>query len=303
MTQLAERPLSRTDFATLPVVARGKVRDIYRSGDLLLLVATDRVSAFDVVLPTPIPEKGRVLTELSAHWFRRLADVVPNHLISIREADFPEAARPYRAVLAGRTMLCRPAERIPIECVVRGYLTGSAWGEYRAAQTINGAAFPAGLRENARFDEPLFTPTTKADTGHDEKLTWDELVGLVGSSTAVALRDVSILLYQRASELANANGILIADSKLEFGRVDGALTWIDEAFTPDSSRFWAREDYRLDGAIPSFDKQYLRDYLTESGWNREPPAPELPADVVRTTSDRYVGILQRLIGQDGSPAV
>jgi phosphoribosylaminoimidazole-succinocarboxamide synthase len=300
MPQPAAPPIARTDFPSLPIIARGKVRDIYRTGDVLLLVATDRVSAFDVVLPTPIPDKGRVLTELSAYWFRQLAGLVSHHLISIDVSDLPAAARPYADVLAGRTMVCRPAERIPVECVVRGYLTGSAWSEYRSAQTINGVAFPAGLQENARFEEPLFTPTTKADTGHDEKLSHAELVDLVGGDTAALLRDVTIRLYQKASELAATRGILIADSKLEFGWIDGTLTWIDEAFTPDSSRFWAREDYRLGGSIPSFDKQYLRDYLTASGWNREPPAPELPADVARTTSERYVAILQRLIGPDGT---
>lgn len=288
--------IARTDLAELTLVARGKVRDLYRADNRLLLVATDRVSAFDVVFPTPIPEKGRVLTQLSAFWFRALADEAPNHFLSVDIADLPPTAQPHGDLLAGRTMICRPAERIDIECVARGYLTGSAWAEYARDGKIHGQPFPRGLRQNHQFDAPIFTPTTKAETGHDLPLTYAELEQRVGGATAAALRDTTVRLYRAASAIASERGILIADTKLEFGRIDGALTWIDEAFTPDSSRFWAKEDYALDVAIPSFDKQYLRDYLTASGWNREPPPPALPEDVVRTTSERYQEIWRRLTG-------
>ncbi|MGI8913584.1 MAG: phosphoribosylaminoimidazolesuccinocarboxamide synthase [Chloroflexota bacterium] len=297
---MAGQAVQQTELPGLSLVARGKVRDIYRCDDTLLLVATDRVSAFDVVLPTPIPEKGRVLTELSAFWFQRLASLVPNHLITTDSKAFPPAAQPYAAGLAHRTMVCRPAERIAVECVARGYLTGSAWDEYTAHGTIGGAAIPAGLRANAKFADPLFTQTTKEDSGHDRKLTYPELVELVGSSTAAALRDTTLRLYVAASAIAAERGILIADTKFEFGWIDGRLTWIDEAFTPDSSRFWAVEDYAVDIAIPSFDKQPLRDYLSGTGWNRTPPAPELPDAVVQQTSRRYLDILARLTRADAS---
>jgi phosphoribosylaminoimidazole-succinocarboxamide synthase len=295
-----EQPILHTDLPGLPVVARGKVRDVYRCGDLLLLVATDRVSAFDVVLGSPIPEKGRVLTELSAFWFDRLRALAPNHLVTIAIDAFPPAARAYADVLAGRTMLCRPAERIDVECVARGYLTGSAWEEYSAYGTIGGVEFPRGMRANAKFAEPVFTQTTKEDSGHDSKLTFPELERQVGSATAAALRDTTLRLYEAASGIAAERGILIADTKLEFGWIDGRLTWIDEAFTPDSSRFWAEEDYALDIAIASLDKQPLRDYLSGTGWNREPPPPALPAEIVERTSRRYLDILARLTGTDAT---
>lgn len=288
------RPILQTDLADLPLVGRGKVRDIYRCEDMLLLVATDRVSAFDVVLRDPIPRKGGVLTALSAYWFRTLGALAPHHLISTDIADFPAAARRHADALAGRTMLCRPAERIAVECVARGYLTGSAWEEYAKVGTIGGTRFPPGLRLNAEFEEPVFTQTTKEDSGHDRKLTYPELVDRVGSETADLLRSTTLRLYTTARDLAAAKGILIADTKLEFGWVDGQLTWIDEAFTPDSSRFWAVEDYALDVAIASLDKQPLRDYVSGSGWDLEPPPPHLPAAVVQQTSRRYLDILDRL---------
>jgi phosphoribosylaminoimidazole-succinocarboxamide synthase len=294
-------PILRTDLPGLPLVARGKVRDVYRCDGFLLLVATDRVSAFDVVLEAPIPEKGRVLTELSAFWFDALRSLAPNHLVTTEVDAFPATARAYADVLRGRTMLCRPAERVAVECVARGYLTGSAWEEYSAHGTIGGAAFPPGLRANAKFAEPIFTQTTKEDTGHDRKLTYPDMVELVGSATAAALRETTLRLYTAASAIAAERGILIADTKLEFGWVDGRLTWIDEAFTPDSSRFWAVEDYALDVAIPSLDKQPLRDYLSGTGWNREPPPPKLPPEVVERTSRRYLDILTRLTGADATP--
>jgi phosphoribosylaminoimidazole-succinocarboxamide synthase len=290
----------QTDLPGLTLMARGKVRDVYRCDELLLLVATDRVSAFDVVLSSPIPSKGRVLTELSAAWFHRLAGLVPNHLVSTDINDFPSAARAHAEVLAERTMLCRPAERIAVECVARGYLTGSAWAEYAHNGTIGGVPFPAGMRANTRFAEPIFTQTTKEDSGHDQKLTYPELVQRVGDTTAADLRDTTLRLYVAASTIAAQRGIIIADTKLEFGWIDGRLTWIDEAFTPDSSRFWAEADYALDVAIPSFDKQPLRDYLSGSGWNLEPPPPPLPAAVVQQTSRRYLEILERLTRVDAT---
>ena len=290
----------QTDLPGLTLLARGKVRDVYRCEDLLLLVATDRVSAFDVVLSSPIPNKGRVLTELSAFWFQRLAGMVPNHLISTDIRNFPASAQAHADVLASRTMLCRPAERIAVECVARGYLTGSAWAEYARHGSIGGLPFPAGMRANTRFAKPIFTQTTKEDSGHDLKLTYPQLVQRVGGSTAAALRDTTLRLYAAASAIAAQRGIIIADTKLEFGWIDGQLTWIDEAFTPDSSRFWTEADYALDVAIPSFDKQPLRDYLSSSGWNLEPPPPDLPAEVVQQTSHRYLELLERLTRTDAT---
>lgn len=293
-------PVLHTELTDLTLLARGKVRDVYRCDGLLLLVATDRVSAFDVVLPAPIPGKGRVLTELSAYWFHHLAGLAPNHLISTDISKFPSAAQVHADVLAERTMLCRPAERIAVECVARGYLTGSAWAEYAQHGTVGGVPFSAGMRANTRFAEPVFTQTTKEDRGHDLKLTYSELVQRVGGTTAAALRDTTLRLYNAASAIAAQRGIIIADAKLEFGWIDGRLTWIDEAFTPDSSRFWVEADYALDIAIPSFDKQPLRDYLSSSGWNMEPPPPDLPAEVVQQTSRRYLEILERLTRVDAT---
>lgn len=297
---MAASPIFETELPGLDLVARGKVRDVYRCDDTLLLVATDRVSAFDVIMAEPVPEKGRVLTALSAFWFQQLAALTPHHLITTDVARLPEPARRYADALAGRTMICRPAERIAVECVARGYLTGSAWSEYTAHGTIGGMPFPPGLRPNAHFAEPIFTPTTKEDSGHDLKLTYQELVQRVGVDTAVALRDTTLRLYSAASAVAAQRGMLIADTKLEFGWIDGRLTWIDEAFTPDSSRFWAVEDYALDVTIPSFDKQPLRDYLSGTGWSMEPPPPALPPDVIVQTSRRYLAILERLAGADAT---
>jgi phosphoribosylaminoimidazole-succinocarboxamide synthase len=277
--------------------ARGKVRDVYEAGeDRLLLVATDRISAFDVVLPDPIPDKGRVLTALSLHWFERTADLVPNHLLSADPAAFPE---PFGAepALAGRAVLVRRADVIPIECVARGYLSGSGWAQYRGSGEVCGVPLPEGLVESDRLPEPIFTPTTKADAGHDLPLTPDEAIDLVGRGLFERLKELTIGIYEGLAEAARARGILVADTKLEFGFAGGELLLADEVGTPDSSRFWPADAYRPGGPQPSFDKQFVRDRLDASGWDREPPAPSLPDEVVRGTSQRYVEAYERITGE------
>jgi phosphoribosylaminoimidazole-succinocarboxamide synthase len=277
--------IAQTNFPGLNLRARGKVRDIYELGDRLLIVATDRLSAFDVVLPTPIPDKGRVLTQLSLFWFEKLADVVPNHVISA--SNFAGELAPFAEQLEGRAMLVRRTDPVPIECVVRGYISGSGWKEYQKSGAVCGIPLPAGLRESDKLAEPIFTPSTKATTGHDENISFDETAARVGLPLAEKLRDVSLTIYRKASEHAAARGIIIADTKFEFGLLDGELMWIDEALTPDSSRFWPADQYAPGKAQPSFDKQYVRDYLERIGWNKQPPAPALPADVVAATRDKY----------------
>jgi phosphoribosylaminoimidazole-succinocarboxamide synthase len=284
----------QTDFPGLKLRGRGKVRDIYELGDRLLIVATDRLSAFDVVLPTPIPDKGRVLTQLSMFWFEKLADIVPHHVISAKE--FPGELAPYRDSLDGRAMLVRHAEPIPIECVVRGYLSGSGWKDYQKTGTVCGLPLPASLRESDRLPEPIFTPSTKATFGHDENISFVETATRVGRPLAERLRDTSLAIYRRAAEYAAARGILIADTKFEFGLIGEQLIWIDEALTPDSSRFWPGDQYAPGKAQPSFDKQFVRDYLERIGWNKLPPAPILPADVVAGTRDKYREAYQRITG-------
>jgi len=285
----------QTDFPGLKLRGRGKVRDIYELGDRLLIVATDRLSAFDVVLPTPIPDKGRVLTQLSMFWFEKLADIVPHHVISAME--FPGELAPYRDSLDGRAMLVRRTEPIPIECVARGYLSGSGWKDYQKTGTVCGIPLPAGLRESDRLPEPLFTPSTKATTGHDENISFAETVTRVGRPLAERLRDTSLAIYRRAAEYAAARGIIIADTKFEFGLIGEQLIWIDEALTPDSSRFWPGDQYAPGKAQPSFDKQFVRDYLERIGWNKQPPAPILPAEVVTGTRDKYREAYQRITGR------
>jgi phosphoribosylaminoimidazole-succinocarboxamide synthase len=288
--------ISQTDFAGLKLLARGKVRDIYELGDQLLIVATDRLSAFDVVLPTPIPDKGPVLTQLSLFWFEKLASIVPNHVISAD--NFAGVLAPYADALQGRAMLVRRTEPVPIECVVRGYLSGSGWKDYQKTGSVCGIALPAGLRESERLPEPIFTPSTKATTGHDENISFDETVARIGQPLAEKLRDTSLAIYKSAAEFASACGIIIADTKFEFGLVGGELIWIDEALTPDSSRFWPGNQYMPGKAQPSFDKQYVRDYLEKIGWNKQPPAPPLPADVVAATRDKYREAYQRVTGHE-----
>jgi phosphoribosylaminoimidazole-succinocarboxamide synthase len=274
----------------------GKVRDVYDVGDnRVLMVASDRLSAFDVVMNEPVPDKGRVLTAMSAFWFEQLHDVAPSHLISTDSADFPEAAR--GPEFAGRSMLCRVADMLPIECIVRGYLAGSAWKEYVATGATHGLQLPSGLRESSELPEPVFTPSTKAALGHDENISFDRAVALVGAPTVERARDIAILLYTRAAKLALERGIIIADTKFEFGFIDGELAVCDEILTPDSSRFWPADQWQPGTTPPAFDKQPLRDYLESLGWDKQPPPPPLPAEVVAATRDRYIDGYERITGR------
>jgi phosphoribosylaminoimidazole-succinocarboxamide synthase len=284
----------------LPHVHSGKVRDIYAvDDDRLLMVTSDRISAFDVVMGEPIPDKGRVLTAMSAFWFAELADVVAGHLLSTDVADLPADARAVadEADLTGRIMLVRRAEMLPVECIVRGYITGSAWKEYRRAGTMHGAPLPEGLRESDRLPEPVFTPSTKADEGHDENISFAVAADLVGESLAVKVRDVSLELYRRGAEWGRERGIIIADTKFELGLVDGELVLCDEVLTPDSSRFWPTDAWEPGRTPPSFDKQPVRDHLDALDWDKTPPPPALPAEVVEATSHRYVEAYERITGR------
>ena len=277
--------------------ARGKVRDVYDAGeDRLLLVATDRISAFDVVLPDPVPDKGRVLTGLSSFWFDRLADLVSHHVLSTDRADFP-APFADEPALAGRATLARKAAIVPMECVARGYLSGSGWAQYRETSTVCGVPLPAGLVEADRLPVPIFTPTTKADTGHDLPLAPEDATDLVGRGLFERLKEVTLAIYERLAETAAANGIIVADTKLEFGFAGSELILIDEVGTPDSSRFWPADAYAPGGAQPSFDKQFVRDWLDGAGWDREPPPPSLPRDVVEGTAARYREAYERITGE------
>lgn len=275
----------------------GKVRDVYAVGDgHLLMVASDRLSAFDVVLPTPIPGKGEVLTQLSNFWFARTTQIVPNHIVETDHAKLPEPFRS-RAELAGRSVLVRRCERIDIECVARGYISGSAWSEYRKDGTVAGERLPRGLEESARLEDPIFTPATKVDTGHDENISRSRLADMVGRDLAKRLEDVTIALYRHAHAYALGRGLILADTKFEFGMAGDELVLIDEALTPDSSRYWDSAQYRPGGSPPSFDKQFVRDFLLASGWDREPPGPALPEEVVRGTAERYREAYERITGR------
>ncbi|UCG13809.1 MAG: phosphoribosylaminoimidazolesuccinocarboxamide synthase [Deltaproteobacteria bacterium] len=292
---MTQSPLFETDFPDLTLLNRGKVRDIYNLGKQLLIVATDRISAYDVVMPTPIPEKGRILTQISTFWFGVLGGVVDNHLVATDVASFPEQCQPYVGELSHRSMLVKKAEPLPVECIVRGYLSGSGWKDYLERGSVCGIDLPKGLVESAPLERPIFTPSTKAEKGtHDENIDFAALCDRVGRELAEQLRELSLALYKKGVTIASRCGILIADTKFEFGLVDGKLTLIDEVLTPDSSRFWPADRYQPGGSQESFDKQYLRDYLDRSGWNRTPPAPALPEKVVSNTRARYMEALARL---------
>ena len=276
---------------------RGKVRSVYDAGARhLLIVATDRLSAYDSVLPSPIPGKGRILTELSVFWFQTLKSAAPHHYVSSDPESFPEPYRRHAALLEGRSMLVRRAERIDIECVVRGYLTGSGWKEYKAGGQVCGIPLPAGLKDGSRLDPPIFTPATKEDAGHDENISFERMCEIVGRETAEALRARSIAIYEEAREHAWTRGLVLADTKFEFGRVDGTLTLIDEVLSPDSSRYWDRAGYEA-GRLESFDKQYVRDWLEASGWDKKPPAPGLPQEIIEGTSRRYIQAYELVTGR------
>jgi phosphoribosylaminoimidazole-succinocarboxamide synthase len=296
-TGTSEPALLHTDFPTLPLPRRGKVRDIYDFGQTLLIVATDRISVFDVVLPTGIPGKGKILTQLSCFWFERTQEVVRNHLVAVDPQHYPAACQAYRDVLAGRSMLVQKADPLPVECVVRGYLAGSAWEDYRRTGRICDLALPTGLREAERLDPPLFTPTTKAPQGmHDEAIPFATVQELVGSAIADRLRDLSLAVYTHGRQFAEARDLILADTKFEFGLYNGEVILIDELFTPDSSRYWPRTGHQPGRAQPSFDKQFVRDYTSSLGWNRQPPGPGLPDDIIEKTRQRYLEAYHLLVG-------
>ncbi|HXP46901.1 MAG TPA: phosphoribosylaminoimidazolesuccinocarboxamide synthase [Terriglobales bacterium] len=294
-----ESVLLETDFAGLERYASGKVRDLYRvDQERLLVVATDRISAFDYVLASGIPGKGRVLTQLSLFWFDFLADIVPNHLLTAAVERYPAALRPYAEQLQGRSMLVARADMIAIECVVRGYLSGSGWKEYQQSGKVCGIELPRGLRESEQLPEPIFTPAIKATSGHDENISFDEMAQHAGAKLSEQLRELSLKIYRKAAEHAAARGIVIADTKFEFGRTPSGLVLADEVLTPDSSRFWPADRYQPGRSQESFDKQFVRDYLENIRWNKQPPAPALPAAVVQETSDKYVEAYRRLTGRE-----
>jgi phosphoribosylaminoimidazole-succinocarboxamide synthase len=290
--------ITHSDFPTLKLVNRGKVRDIYDLGEYLLLVTSDRISAFDVIMNEGIPNKGLVLNQMSIFWFRQMSDIIPNHIVATEVEDFPVETRPYHDQLRGRSMLVRKARPLTVECIVRGYLSGSGWKDYRQTGAICGIALPAGLQESSQLPEPIFTPSTKAELGaHDENITFAEAVALCGGDYAEQAKAATLAIYARARDFAWEKGIIIADTKFEFGVLDdGSLIWIDEALSPDSSRFWPRDQYRPGGPQPSFDKQFLRDYLETLDWGKQAPPPPLPAEIVAKTGEKYQEALRRLTG-------
>ncbi len=292
-----ETVILNTDLPGIERHAQGKVRDVYRVDGQLLIVATDRISAFDYILPTGIPDKGRVLTQLSIFWFDFLRAVTPTHFLTANVDEYPPALQQFRGQLEGRSMLVKRAEMVEIECVARGYLAGSGWKEYQAQATVCGIPLPAGLRESGRLPQPIFTPSTKAQSGHDENISFDTMCSLVGADLGARLRDLTLEIYSRAAAYAETKGVIIADTKFEFGFVDGELVLGDEVLTPDSSRFWPAESYRPGGAQFSYDKQYVRDYLESIHWNKKPPAPPLPDEVAVKTSEKYRQAYQVLTGQ------
>jgi len=298
-SELLDSVLLQTDFPELELHASGKVRDVYQlDNDQLLFVATDRISAFDYVLATGIPHKGRVLSRLSLFWFDFLRDVVPNHVVTADVSKYPAPLRKYDQQLQGRSMLVLRAEMFPVECVVRGYISGSAWKEYKATGSVCGIRLPGGLRESDQLPEPIFTPATKAASGHDENISFEQMTKLAGPELSRQLRELSLKIYLKAADYARQRGIIIADTKFEFGRTAQGITLADEVLTPDSSRFWPADKYEPSRAQESFDKQYVRDYLEEIRWNKQPPAPALPADVARKTSEKYLEGYRRLTGRE-----
>jgi len=294
-------PVQKTDFPGLTLLKRGKVRDIYDLGDTLIIVATDRISAFDVIMPDPVPEKGCILTRISEFWFDMMASMIPNHLLTTKIDEYPVSCRPYADILEGRSMLVRKARPLPVECVVRGYIAGSGWKEYLETGSVCGIPLPEGLVEADRLPTPIFTPSTKSEVGdHDINISYEELKGMVGEELSQRLKEISLAIYQKGMEYADLKGIIIADTKFEFGIVNDELILIDEVLTPDSSRFWPKESYRPGGPQNSFDKQYLRDYLVSIGWDMRPPAPELPKEVIENTRKKYLEALKRLTGDDSA---
>jgi phosphoribosylaminoimidazole-succinocarboxamide synthase len=289
----------QTDFPELELYASGKVRDVYRLDDQhLLFVATDRISAFDYVLATGIPQKGRVLTQMSVFWFEFLRDLVPNHMVTTDVSRYPAAVRKYAEVLSGRSMMVVRADMFPVECVVRGYISGSAWKEYKSSGAVCGIQLPPGLKESDKLPEPIFTPATKATSGHDENISFEQMVKMIGADSSRDLRDMSLAIYKKAADYALQRGIIIADTKFEFGHTGAGLMLADEVLTPDSSRFWPADKYRPGNAQESFDKQYVRDYLEEIRWNKQPPAPALPPEVARKTSEKYIQAYRQLAGRE-----
>lgn len=289
-----EQMVMQTDFDNMKLLRRGKVRDVYEVEDKLLIVVTDRVSAFDVVLPNGIPGKGKVLNKISEYWFSQMKDIVQNHIIATDPDQYPEAARKHKSVLEGRSMLVKKAEPLPVECIVRGYLSGSGWKEYQSSGTVCGINLPAGLVDSSRLDEPVFTPSTKAEEGHDINISFDEMVKIVGKDIADQARGIALRVYGKAREMAEKKGIIIADTKMEFGIFEGKLIIIDELLTPDSSRFWSAQDYAPGRPQDSFDKQIVRDYLLTLDWDKTYPGPVLPQEIVDKTAARYNAILDIL---------
>ena len=296
---MTEQIILKTDFKDLKLLNRGKVRDLYDLGDQLLMVATDRISAFDVILPNGIPHKGKILTQLSEFWFSQISDIVPNHLISTRVEEFPAVCAKYKEVLQGRSMLIKKTSPLPVECVVRGYLSGSGWKDYQKSGAVCGIALPAGLVESSSLGEPIFTPSTKAEIGsHDENIDFAAAKKLVGEKAADRLKELTIAVYKKARSIAESRGIIIADTKFEFGTLNGEIILIDEVLTPDSSRFWPKDSYAPGRAQGSFDKQFVRDYLLALDWDQKLPAPSLPEDIIQKTSERYIEAYRRLTGKD-----
>ncbi len=293
-----EEGIKKQDLPGILKVGQGKVREMFELDGQLLMVATDRISAFDVILPNAIPQKGKVLTQLSAFWFEQLEGMVSHHLISVRVDEFPAPLQPFRKELAGRSMLVRKCTPLPIECVVRGYLAGSGWAEYQHSETICGIRLPSGLVESSELPEPMFTPSTKATTGHDENISFDRAAQIIGPELAEQVRDLSLSVYSRAREYALEKGIIICDTKFEFGMEGSRLLLIDEVLTPDSSRFWPADEYEPGKSQPSFDKQFIRDFLETLDWDKAPPGPELSSAIVEATSQRYLEVYRRLTGKD-----